>query len=524
MSYRELEMVEIKEVLLRLAHRERKRAISRALGVHRRTINRYLKLCRVLGVEPCRDGAESITDGLVEKIREKDKQHDCILHTPTALLLLPLETRIEEQVESGLKGSKIFQLVRRDGVCVSEASFYRFLRTHCSAWLRSKVTVRLPETQPGDYAQCDFGRLGKVFDEESKRTRVVYAFIMTLCFSRHQYAYVSFRQDLETVIKGCEAGFRYFGGVPARLIFDNLKPVINDADRYTPVINAGFLEYAQFRGFIVDPCVPGHAKGKPQVERAVSYLRGNFFTGETFLNLADLQSRLSDWCTNTAGRRLHRTTYQIPLEVFETIENKHLLPFEDKRYDIPTYAECKVHPDHHISFCKSLYSVPTQYLGKKVLVRGDSILVRIYHNGKVVKVHNRMPAGKRSTDFKDYPSELTPYVTRSPEYQIQEGFKKDPAIGKYIETMLSGSYPWHRLRTAQKILRLPDKYGIRNVALACERFQMYGVFDVGRLERMLQKGLSQLSPKQPLQLKLPISTKPPRFEREASSFNHYKHQ
>ena len=70
-----------------------------------------------------------------------------------------------------------------------------------------------------------------------------------------------------------------------------------------------------------------------------------------------------------------------------------------------------------------------------------------------------MPEGKRSTDYSDYPEEITPYTLRNANYQISAEKSKHPAIGDYIAFLLSGTYPWHRIRSAQRLLRIADKYG-----------------------------------------------------------------
>ena len=170
----------------------------------------------------------------------------------------------------------------------------------------------------------------------------------------------------------------------------------------------------------------------------IPYVRDNFFRGEKFIDINDCNTRAIAWCTNTAGTRIHGTTQKVPILVFEEIEKKSLIPYGYDRYDICLWAVCKVHPDHHIRFGNSLYSLPTKYIGKFVDVRGDSVLVKIYHNGALIKVHKTVEAGKRSTDFEDYPSELTPYTLRNPKYQISQGYAKSEVIGAFIEEILSG--------------------------------------------------------------------------------------
>ena len=177
-------------------------------------------------------------------------------------------------------------IISRDGIVISESSFLRFVKSHFSH-LAKNITVRLPETEPGQYGQVDFGRLGKLYDEVTKRIRIAWAFIVTLAFSRHMFVLITFKQDTRAVIQGCELAWEYFEGIPEILIFDNLSPVVDKAGRYNPRINKTFMEYAQVRGFIVDPTNLGHARGKPIVENNVAYVKGNFFAGETFISRDD---------------------------------------------------------------------------------------------------------------------------------------------------------------------------------------------------------------------------------------------
>jgi hypothetical protein len=336
------------------------------------------------------------------------------------------------------------------------------------------------------------------------------------------YVYLTFKQDIRAVIEGFEAAWDYFGGITGIVIIDNLKPAIDKACHYSPKINRQFLQYAQSRGFTVDPANSGHPKGKPIVERAVPYVRDNFFKGESFISLGDGRERAVDWCSNVAGTRIHGTTRKVPAEVFESIEKATLIPYPGERYDIPYWAVCKVHPDHHIRFKNSLYSVPTKYISKTVEVRGDSALVKIYFKGSLVKIHKRMEPGKRSTDFDDYPVELAPYTLRNPKYQISEGYRRANEIGAFIEEILTGPYPWHRLRSAQKILRLSDKYGADRMAKALTKAKAYSIYDMRRIENMLKNNVEDMpvDKKDTVQLKLDD----PRFLRDCRSFNHYKQE
>ena len=275
MVYREVHMIEIKEILSRLANGHSIRSISSCLGIHRDTIRNYVKLAASLGFD--KDNKNSITHELVSKVRQ------CLFSTyntnsacPRNSLLLPVKDKIEDYLSQGLKGSKIIILLARQGINVTSDSFYRFVKDNCASYRRKNVTVRLPETDPGKYAQADFGYLGRIFEAGVGKERKVYALVITLCYSRHMFVYITFSQDITAVIAGFEAGWAYFGGITALVIVDNCKPAVTVPGRTDPVINKSFLEYAQKRGFTPDPTNSAHARGKDYASYCTSPLRLGF--------------------------------------------------------------------------------------------------------------------------------------------------------------------------------------------------------------------------------------------------------
>lgn len=361
-------MIEIKEILLRIVSKSSIRNISDYLGIHRKTIKNYVMLAKKFGFDPYKDSKDMITDKLICNIKSSASVSKDKYLIPRNELLAPHKEKIEQYLKSGLKGSKIIILLARSGITVTKSSFYRFLRNSCESYKDKNITVRLPETEPGQYAQADFGRLGKIWDKAANKLRVAWALVITLCYSRHMFIYVTFKQDMAAVINGFEASWAYFGGISQLVIVDNLKAVIDKSDRCNPKINKTFLEYAQYRQFIPDPCNTAHPRGKPIIERNVPYVRDNFFAGETFLDINDCQEKATSWCSHTAGKRIHGSTGCVPIIVFEETEKDKLIAYSYDRYDIAIWAVCKVHPDHHIRFKNSLYSLPTKYIGKSVEV------------------------------------------------------------------------------------------------------------------------------------------------------------
>jgi transposase len=438
---------------------------------------------------------------------------------PTALpeRLAPYQAQIAAWLADGLRLTKIHRRLCEQGLSVPYSSLHRFAQAHCGFGAPS-VTVRVADPPPGEAAEADFGRLGRWSDPATGSHPYVYGLLVTLAFSRYAFLWVALRQDLPTVLAGLEAAWAFFQGAVRRLVVDNLKPVITRADRYVPQIDRVFLVYAQHRGFLVDPTVPRHATGKPRVERGIPYVRQDFFRGETFRDLADMQGRAVHWCRDLAGTRIHGTTRRAPRVVFETEEQPTLLPLGLEPFDPPTWAECTVHPDHHIQFQRALYSVPTRYIGAKVDVRGDSRLVRIYLRGELIKVHPPQPPGARSTDYTDYPTEQTPYAMRAPDACIRRATEIGPAVGQFVTVLLRGTFPWARLRQTQKLLRLAERYGAERVNAACARALAFDLVEVRRVEAIVRTALEHEPPAHARGTVVPL---PARFARPPRSFAHH---
>jgi hypothetical protein len=234
---------------------------------------------------------------------------------------------------------------------------------------------------------------------------------------------------------------------------DNFPAAVAHADPLTPRLTKGFLEYAQFRGFLPDPTRLSHPKDKPHVERPIPYVRERFFKGGTFHSLADLCSQAERWSREVAGQRVHGTTHRVPLVVFHDDEQARLLPLSEQPFDPPQWRTLTVHPDHHIDFLGVLYSVRAT-LGppsSRVEVRGDQHVVKIYLKNRLIKEHLRLVRGQRATDPADYPSELTAYTQRAPERVRQQAWALGASIGDVADRLFEGSFPWSQLRQGQKL-------------------------------------------------------------------------
>jgi transposase len=271
MAYREFGMVEVREILRRWLGGTGIRAIARAAGVDRKTIAAYVQAAVAVGVQRGSAPPTDVQIAAIATARRPGRPPNSSAPSPELEVLRPHEGTVRQWLTEGWRLTKIYRRLRAAGVRVSYSSLYRFARSTCE-FATPAITVRVADPPPGEVAETDCGLLGYWLDPTTTRRRRVYGLLVTLCFSRYAFLAISLRQDLGAVLEGLEAAWAFFDGVVRRLVVDNLTPAVTRPDRYTPGLNRVFLEYAQYRGFVVDPAVPDHPTGKRQASYCSSFL------------------------------------------------------------------------------------------------------------------------------------------------------------------------------------------------------------------------------------------------------------
>ena len=513
MGFREVSVVEVREVLRAwLEPGVGLRKVAERAGVDRKTARRYVEAAQAAGL--ARDASpDAVTDELIGLVVEAVRPARLGGHGAAWEMLLGREEQIRAWVSGGehdgvkhepLSIVKIEQLLARQGVAVPYRTLHRFAVERCGFSSGRGTTVRVADGEPGVECQLDFAQLGLLADPETGRRRKVHALIFTAVLSRHMFVWLSYSQTLTAVIAGCEAAWAFYGGAFKVLIPDNLTPVVPKADALTPRFSAGWLDYAQHVGFGTDPARVRSPQDKPRVERVVQYVRGNFWAGELFTDLADAQARAEAWCRQRAGMRIHGTTAQRPAEHFAAVEAGCLLPVP-AAYDQPIFTRVKVHRDFHVEVAKALYSVPEAHLGRFLDARADRELVKLYSvggpagagGGRLVKTHPRQPPGGRSTDPADLPEHKAGYAMRDLTRLIAACAEHGPSIGIYAERLLDEPLPWTRMRSVYRLQGLVRRYGPDPVETACARALDLDVVSVSKIAAMLAKATEGQAPMLP---------------------------
>ena len=362
-----------------------------------------------------------------------------------------------------------------------------------------KYTVHLL-TSPGQEAQVDFGYVG-LMKSEAGISRKTYAFVMSLSHSRYRYVEFVFSQDQVTWAQLHINAYQFFGGVPLRIVLDNLKAGVLKPNIYDPTLNETYSELSRFYGFAIDPAKIFKPEHKGKVERSVRIVKEQLIAGRSYADISYANTEAMRWCKFEISHRICSSMGKTPIDVFEQEEKPQLLPLPSGFFDIPEWSVAKIHRDHHFVVKGNFYSVPTRYISNEINVRIGLKTVSAYYQNKIIKTHPRnYGKGQWITDQKDYPEsalyhlentsaiclELATSIGHATYQIIQCSVKSDTKVG---------------LRKAQAILRLAEKYSKERLEAACLRASKYDNYTYNSLCNILSNELDKIKTPSPPKVK-----------------------
>jgi transposase len=260
---------------------------------------------------------------------------------------------LEQRLQDGIVNcSKLYAELRRQGYTGSYTLVKNFVRPYRPS-SQPRATLRF-ETTPGQQAQVDWGYFGFITHQE--RRQRLYAFVMTLGWSRMLYVEFMVATDVAHWLRGHLHAFQYFGGLPAEVLHDNLKTAVLNREGGEVHWQPRYLDFASYYGFTPRACQPYRAQTKGKVESAVRYLRHNFWPGLRFSDLADLNRQVRAWLDQTANVRMHGTTGEVPLA---RLPRESLRPLPNRPdYDTSVVTYRRSTRDCYVAYDGNFYSVP----------------------------------------------------------------------------------------------------------------------------------------------------------------------
>ena len=285
---------------------------------------------------------------------------------------------------------------------------------------KTPLPFRRMETEPGEEAQVDFGTGAPVRMADGK-VRRPWVFRIVLSYSRKAYSEAVWRQSTESFITCLENAFRHFGGVPKRLVIDNLKAAVAQADWYDPEIHPKLQSFAQHYGTVILPTKPYMPRHKGKVESGVKYVKRNALKGRIFTSLAEENEFLMNWETQVADQRIHGTTKQQVEKLFTKRSGGRCCRCLPSGSRSSTRHHRAVHQDGHLEVDKAYYSAPPEYVGHRLWVRWDARLVRVFNDRwEQVAVHAKAEPGRFRTAAEHIPKEKVSAVERGTDALLRQ--------------------------------------------------------------------------------------------------------
>jgi DNA replication protein DnaC/transposase len=216
MAFREVTMLEIKEVLLLWLEGTAKKAIARQVGIARNTVREYIKAGLECGLSPETSGG-SLTEAQLAAVLKRLRAPPAELKRGDSWGRCEQErTFIKGHLDEGVLLSKVHRLLKRKGVQVPYATLHRFAVKELN-FGSAKPTIPVADCEPGEEVQLDTGWMTLLEPDLFGKRRKFRAWIFTSVYSRHRFVYPCFSETTVTAIEACEAAWAYFGEAHAHV-------------------------------------------------------------------------------------------------------------------------------------------------------------------------------------------------------------------------------------------------------------------------------------------------------------------
>lgn len=429
---------ELKASILRYYHVEKWRVgtISSQLGVHHGTIKRVLS----------DTGAD----------RSKILVGNSMIDPYLSFVLETLERHPK------LTASSLYGMVKERGYPGGVDHFRHLISFYRPR--RAEAYLRL-RTLPGEQAQVDWGHFGHLTIGKAKRPLM--AFVMVLSFSRKIFLRFYLNQRMESFLSGHVEAFSSFSGVPRVLLYDNLKSAVlerlGDAIRFNPTL----LSFAAYYRFEPRPVAVARGNEKGRVERAIRYVRDNFFAARKFRDLEDLNTQAQAWCQGVASNRLCPEDRSKTVgQVFEE-EKPRLTSLPDNPYPTHETEAVRVGKTPYIRFDWNDYSVPHAYVQKTLTIHATTNQVRILEGTKVLAEHERSYDKSKQMEQESHIEALSQDKKKARLHRGQHRLTHVIACGSdFLKAASLKSYPLKSLVT--QLIALLDDYGAADLEEAMQ--------------------------------------------------------
>ena len=354
----------------------------------------------------------------------------------------------------------------------------------------------LLETLPGEFAQVDWANIGMIQIGNSQHK--LSCFVMVLSYSRMIYAELTLSQCLEDFMQAHVNAFTFFGGIPKKINYDNLKTVVLSRVGSDIRFHSHFMNMAGFYLFEPVPCGIRKAHEKGKVERGIQFIRTSWLAGRELVNYADLQADLKNWIINQANPRIHGTLHERPIVRFED-EQSRLQSLPQKPFDCAIVRFVAASSQALVYFQSNRYSVPHEFAGKSLTLKATTYLVQIYSGERRLATHTRCyEKNKTIENIEHYQRLLAERKKAQADKNVSYFLGLAPPCQEYLKGLVDSEL--HVQSHLEKIRKLIHVYGQDEVLRAVVHALSFNAYGAHYIERIVhqQRAARNMPEPQPL--------------------------
>jgi transposase len=506
MANKMTDMSKVRKVI-RLHHRKESNLfISRYLSLSRNTVKKYISLYKMLNLTI--ENIEKKSDAELEQLFSNN-QVDIL--TPKHKAVYNFFPYMERELKKvGVTKQHMWEEYYKKHPDGLKSSQFRNLY---HKWSKKVNPVMHMNHKAGDKMFVDYaGKTLEIVDVETGEIQVAQFFVAILGASQYTYAEASMSQKKEDFIASVENALHFYGGVPAAIVPDNLKSAVTKSSRYEPTLNETFLDFSDHYDTTILPARAYKPRDKSLAEGAVKILYRRIYPsliGKTFHSLKELNTAIWEALKEHNNKKLSgRPTSR--LQLFNEDEKHKLSALPVKRFEIKQIAIATVMQNGHVSLSKDkhYYSVPYQYIRKKVKIVYTTSTVEIFYKYNRIAVHKRIKNPYNYTTVKEHLASAHRFVTDwTPQRFIDWGASIDESVKEFIMKLLDKKqHPEQAYKSCMGVLSFSKKVGKERLINACKRALDHGVYNYKIIQNILQRGLDKLSeePTEPQQAELPL--------------------
>lgn len=495
-----LPMIKFREILRLYEHGCNQSEIARSCLISRTAVRDYLKRA-----QQCRLSYEqlsSLSDSDIQQLLGKGKRQ-----VSCSKPAIDFESIHRELQHKGVTLALLWMEGKERGDW--HYSYSGFCRRYRKWRAQQPVSMRQVH-KGGDKLFVDFCGL-TVMVKAPKTGQEIEAEIFVGCLGASNYTYAEAvpSQALEHWIGAHQRLLRFFGGVPNKIVPDNLKSGVNDPCRYEPGINRTYAEFAEHYDVVVLPARPRAPRDKAKVEKAVQEVERQILAPlrhESFSSFSALNAAISERLERLNDRVMR--SYGVSRRaLFEELDQPVLKALPAQTFEYATWKKAKVSFDYHIEVARHYYSVPYAYIRKSVMVKISESLIEVFYENQRICVHERSSTPfQHSTHDEHMPPEHYAYKTQSREKYLVWAAQVGPETTAQVDAIFDKKqYDEQAFRALQGVKHLAMTYGAVRLEAACKKANILGIASQRRLSSMLKSGLeSEPLPEQSPQL-VPIT-------------------